>query len=929
MCAMRSHRGGGAAAVTSVVLVGLFGSATRAQSEQAPSIPTLPTRTVLDSADEQTEQYLAQLGLHTLLAEHLERKLGQTQGSRRAEIADRLAEAYAQILSQTEDMAEQTRIEAKARELLASVPEADSIELRLGLARAGYARLEQTAEKRRLREVGPEAGVAAAARFDELTRQFERIASEADGRVQALERQEASVRSDEALVATALVGVRRQRSMAHYLAAWSTYYAAELEPAGREGHALAAMKHLSWMLGAERPGAETAKIENVKPEMIVYEHVARATVAMALCLSLQGRGDEALKWLELTEQSHNAPIGVLNQVFARRAVVLARVGKWDGVKELVELRRADRVSTQESPRQAQPMPVAEARLIAVLALEAGPQSPTARALADVAVSDLLARNEPGHVLELASSFGIERFASTGFVGHQVRALQLYDKARAAHGEAGSLREPSTSPDAIRLYKEAGEQFRLALDAPDRASFAGAVGSTRMLLGLCAFGAGGEKARAGSESLATAAEWFAAASESLADGGERAEALWMAIRSLDLHLGASTTPASGSAGKRDDLIDRYIKMVPESERTTALLLRRAQARAAPSRAEVDRLLAVPQSDPQYLPSRRQAARMAYQLFRATPGGVQREAAGARYIEIAEPLLAAERRRAQGDAVAAANAAAHARQMMDVMLSSSSPDADRAERTLDVLNSLVAAGLVDVSPFKGEMTLRRMQIALARDQTTVAEKLLGELKAQDVKLGAIGERLVLSSQLRRFRALKAAGEPSKQAAVESARAALATARTLMKAEPEAARMADGASVSLHASAAEAASFLWSAASDAEARDLAVALYRVLSRKQPNTRAFVRGLGEVAVAAAKWEEARDAWGTIAAAATPGSVEWFEARWYTALALSKTDPNGATDLLRQHKALYPSWGPEPYGEKLRVLFDQVSGGKSGGGGA
>ncbi len=905
---------------------------TPAPTDPSASIPTLPTKTVLDSADEQTEQYLSQLGLHTLLAEHLERKLGQAQGSKRAELADRLAETYAQILAQTEDMAEQTRIEAKARDLLASVPEADSIELRLGLARAGYSRLEITAEKRRIREVGPEEGIAAAARFDELMRQFERIATEADGRVQALERQESSVRSDEALVATALVGVRRQRSMAHYLAAWSAYYAAELEINGREGYPLAAMKHLSWMLGAERPGTEPAKIENVKAELLTYEHVARATIAMALCLSLQGRGDEALRWLELTENSPHAPITVMNQVFARRAVVLARVGKWDGLKELVELRRADRLSTPEAPREPQPMPVAEARLVAVLALDAGPQSPTARALADLAVSDLLARNEPGQVLELASAFGVDRFASTGFVGHQVRALQLYDKAREAHTADGSMREPANTPEAIRLYKAAAEQFRLALEAPDRASFQGALGSTRMLLGLCTFGAGGEKGRPGTDSLSSAAEWFEAASGSLSDPGQRIEALWMAIRSLDLHLASSPTPASGAAGKRDDLIDRYIKLVPESERTTALLLRRAQARATPSRAEVDRLLAVPQSDPQFLSSRRQAARMAYQLFRSTPGaGVQREAAGARYIEIAEPLLAAERRRASTDAVAAANASAHARQMMDVLLSAASPDADRAERTLDVLASLVTARLVDDAPFRAELTLRRMQIALARGETGIAERLLTELRSQDPKLAAIGERLVLASQLRRFRALRAANDPT---STEAASAALATARALMKAEPESARMADAASVSLHASAAEAALYLWTSAQDAEARDLALALYRVLMRKQPNTRAFVRGAGEAAVAASQWADAKDAWGTIAAAVAPGSVEWFEARWYTALALSKTDPIAAADLLRQHQALYPRWGPDPYGTKLRELAERVPGakpkpGSPGGGGA
>lgn len=897
-------------------LVALIASSA-GQSEIPDSIPTLPTRTALDAADEQTEQYLSQLGLHGLLAEHLERKLTGTQGSKRADVAARLAETYAQILAQTEDFAEQTRIEAKARELLASVSEADSIELRLGLARAGYSRLEQSAEKRRIREIGADEAAAAARRFDELASQFDQIASEANARVQSLERQEASVRADEALVATALVGVRRQRSMAHYLAAWSLYYGAELEFSGREGNPLSAMKHLSWMLGSERPGIDLAKIDQVKPDMLVYEHVARATVAMALCLSLQGRADEALKWLELTEKAANAPIAVQNQVFARRAVVLARLGRWQGVKELVDLRREDRLSTPEASRDPQPLPVAEARLVAVLALDAGPQSPDARALVDTAVSDLLARNEPGQVLALASSFGIDRFASTGFVGHQVRALQLYDRARDAHSAAGSAKEPSADPEAIRLYKESAEQFRLALESRDRASFSGALASTRMLLGLCRFGAGAEPGRLGAESLVSAAEWFEAASSSLADPAQRVEALWMAIRALDLYIASAATPTSGTAGKRDDLVDRFIKLVPEGERTTALLLRRAQANTVPSRVEVDRLLAVPEADPQYVSSRRQAARMAYQLFRLSPaGGLQREAAGARYIDIAEPLLAAERRRASTDPVSSANAAAHARQMLDVLLSAATPDPDRAERTLDVLSSLIAAGLVDESPFRAELTLRRFQIALARAESVRAANFLQQLKQQDPALALMGERLMLTFQVRTFQSLRSAGNP---AAVGAARAALATARTLMLAEPADVRMSGAASLSLHASAAELALHLWSTAGDAESRDLALALYRVLARKQPNVRAFLRGLGESATASSQWEEARDAWGVITAAASIGTPEWFEARYQTALAISKLNPAAAAALLRQHAALYPQWGTEPWATKLKQLSDSL----------
>lgn len=906
-----------------------------AQAPIEPSIPEAhlpPARTPLDAADEQTEQYLDQMGLHSLLAEHLERKLTRATGTRRIELADRLAEVYAQVLGTTEDFAEQSRIEAKARDLLASVPEADSVELRLGLARAGYARLERIAERRRIRAAAPDEAAAAARRFDELESQFAQIASDAHSRVQSLERQEASARSDQNLVATALSGVLRQRQMAHYLAAWCGYYAAELQPEGRDDSTIRALKHLSWLLGSQRPGLEPPQITDTRPEMLKFEHVARSAVAAALCLSLRGQTDDAGRWLDIVDAAPDAAEVVKSQVPSRRMVVLARGARWDALRQLVDSHRTPPVDqTPGAPTPpANPAPVpldpVEARLLAVLTLETASPTPTTRALTDLAVSDLLARGESGAVLELASEFGVAKFASTGFVGHQVRGLQLYDQARTAHGARGPTNEPSADPEAIRLYTSAGEQFRLALESADRTAFPGAIGGTRMILGLCWFSAGG--GADGASALARAAEWFDAAASALTDPAQRNEAMWMAIRALDLHLSRAGLPERGAAARRDELIDRFIREAPDGERTTALIVRRASSRAQATPQEVARLLAVPDTDPQFLASRRQAARMAYQLFRAVPGGqtASRDSASLRYIEIAEPLLALERRRAPNDPIAASNAAAHARQIMDALLSTTSPDPDRAERALDVLMGLAGANLYDTSPITSELALRRMQIALARGQSDAAEQQLNELREKDPQTGAIGDRMVFAARHREFRRLRSAlesGAPgvTRDTAGTSARAAFEVARRLLAAESAESRLADRQSVTLHTAAAELGAFVWEAAGDAQARDLALALYRVLARKQPNIRAFVRGVAELADAAGETDESLQAWSSIVSASEPGSQPWFEARFRLASVLAKARPAEALELLNQHAGLYPDYGPAPWGEKLRALHQSLRG--------
>lgn len=915
------------------------------QSDAVPSIvPTLPVKTSLDLADEQTEQFLIQYGLHRLLAEHLERRLGlggQTPAggasARKTEIADRLAETYALILNDTDDPAEQSRVEARARVLLSAVPEADSVELRLGLARAGYTRLEQIAERRRILSAGPAEALAAARRLSELAQQFDRIASEANERVLALERQEASSKSDENLVAAALAGVRRQRSMAHYLAGWCTYYACELGTDGVDPSACVApaIRHFSWLLGAARPGTDTPRPDQVPADLLRYEHVARSVIAVGLCLSLARRYDEAERWLDAAEAAPDVPESLKSQVFARRLVVLARGQRWEAMRTLVDARRAPPTPEPGKPAGTPAsLSVPEARLLAALALSADPATGLTRALSDVGVSDLLAAGEPGAVLELAAATGIDRFASTGFVAHQVRALQLYDRAKQAQSSAGNpAGEPATDREAVRLFQEAAEQFRLALESPDRSGFAGALASTRMLLGLCWYAAAGPPGNrlpgappdiqpiGDPSALVKSAEWFDSAASAFTDPLRRSDALWMAIRALDLQLTRAPIPDRASSARRDDLIDRYIKEFPDGERTSALVLRRSQARARATPEEVARLLSVPESDPAYLASRRQAARMAYELFRAVPAGQsRRDALGMRYVEVAEPLLALERRRAASDALAASNAAAHARQILDVLLGSTAPDADRAERVMDVLTSLIDSGTVDPGPIQAEMMLRRMQLALARGQDGTAVSILEQLRAKDQRLADVGDRLVVAAQVRAFRGLKSAldrgDESARVGATDAARAALATARRLIKRESESGtRLSDASSLALSTSAAEIAAFLWTTTGDAEARDLALALYRVLSRRQPDVRPLLRGLAQMAFDARKFEESAEAWATLASGAEPGTAAWFEARCRLMEATSETAPDKARDLFRQHAALYPMLAPAPWGERLKAL--------------
>jgi hypothetical protein len=56
------------------------------------------------------------------------------------------------------------------------------------------------------------------------------------------------------------------------------------------------------------------------------------------------------------------------------------------------------------------------------------------------------------------------------------------------------------------------------------------------------------------------------------------------------------------------------------------------------------------------------------------------------------------------------------------------------------------------------------------------------------------------------------------------------------------------------------------------------------------------------------------------PPSQEWYEARYQSLRLLFLVDAPRAREAMKQHVLLYPDYGPEPWGKKLKEL-DQTMG--------
>jgi len=885
-------------------------------SGQSPRPPV-----ALGPEDEAVEQYLASHNMTSLLADHLESRLRMSTALERPAVAERLAEVYARLLEEAADVESQAQWEARSATLLKEVPEANSLELRLGLARAAYRRVERVAEAWRLRS-GPRDEVESALRrLDELRQQFDSVAIEANQRVKALERQEESGRAAETeLLNAALSSARRHRSLAHYLSGWCCLYLAELND--RVDLVDAAERHFGWLLNA-RPGA-APELSRLSEQTLRYPHVARAAIAVGVCKGLRGQTTEAMNWLSAVERAPELPAGIGRQLFAARVATLARGKQWADLNRIVVEHRAGDVPV--APGTSAPAGVAlttaEARLLAVATMEDQAQAqpskdPLVATLRDIALGDLVARGELGHVLELINRYGREGLGGGGFVAQNIRGLIAYDRAREAHRALGSdLTEPVTDRAVAQLYIEAADLLRHAVTQTDASQYEAATANAMVLLGMCLYSAG--EASSVAPAYIEASERFVAASGMLKDASRQAEALWMAIRALRRELDRTPRPSPEVEALRESYIDRFLYSFPDDDRTSALLIGRAtDAQMTPAQS-VEMLLKVPESSRVYETARRQAARIAYELYREASTD-DRDWMAARFIGIAEPMLVIDRRRAAaGDGTAAQLAAVRARQIIDAVMGSSSPDLERAERALDVLLSLIASNMIDGAPIAGELDYRRAQILMARNRPgdrQTAEALVEALQHKDPRYARAASLLFYRDALATLRRVaRMRGDDAQR--LEAAGAVVRHGRRLIRdAESAEGETPSASFLSLQAEVADAAVTVWRLERDEQARDLGLLLYRKLLRSQPRDAGFLRAHAELSEAVGDIEAALESWRTLVAGLEAGSERWFEAKHGLILLLSRVDPERARLALQQHRVLYPQLGPAPWGERLDAI--------------
>lgn len=846
------------------------------------------------------ERYLAERNLRELLAAYLQDLLRASDGRTRLVVADRLGKLYVDLLDGAKTSDARQRWHAASLELLKSVPEADSFDLRVNLTKVTYLRAEDTAERRRLGLASPDEVQEALGILRSAAAAFKDIGAKVHRRVEGLERREETGRTEDlAEVRSALADARRLRSLAMYYAGWAHYYLAFLED--KTQPAEEALTEFGWLLNAG--GGKAASVERLPTSLLRYEHVARAAIGSALCESQRGNDDTALRWLDAVEHAEEIPRSILDQVFARRIAVLAKARRWADLELIVRRARA-----ADPGKRPTPLPLGEARLLAVLSLEALERDRVqARArelvqrLTETAMADLIELGEARHVLDLVSRYGTAPLAGEGFIVNYVRGMQAYERARGAHAATGqSLEEPATSDPVRNSYSQAAASLEVAIAHPEAAAFPAERTNAGLLMGLAFFYAGEHE---------KAADRLERVFQSATDSKQAEEALWLAVVAMD------TAVDSG----RPSLIERrnrigalFLRTYPRSERAAKLLLRQASEGLVNEADAVDILLSVDRESALYDACRRLAASLLYSIYRRARGA-ERDFAALRFAQVAEESLSADRLRAQETDEAVSRQAltdivVRVRQILDAVLGMSTPDLERAERALAVLEVVSAYSGADLGEVRDELVYRRLQIALGRGDRHGVHERLEELYAIGGRFADAGARLMYREVLTRWNAVPDQVETAR----ELVRHGL---RVISQFSSEKTTLADPAVYSLYSTVAGAAAFLWSQEQDVTLRDVALRLDKALLATGAPTASVLRRYAEVSEAAGDVHAALDAWRSLMTGLPVDSGSWYEARYHSLRLLADTDATRAREVMDQHRVLHPGFGPAPWGERLREL--------------
>ncbi len=825
--------------------------------------------------DDQVAVYLKSHNMLSLLEVQLEKRIGNAKDSdERLQLVEELSDLYLEQLHafDNDDPYRQIVLN-RARSLISRMGAASMYELRIELLIEMYSSVETKIELARLDLLELHERSSVLAQLKEANHQLRALSSKLDPAVAHLER--LRKRSDKSIDPNdkpTLGDLRRYRSLSHYYHAWTGYSIAVLKGQHVSSDVY---ESFGWLLGGE---GELPRLSIVNETTLEFEHVAWSGIGVAMAYAQSEDIASARAWAKFVAESDHTEIEAKKSAQDKLLQILAMDRDWTSVYEW--MLTISRIRGDDDQ-----MSTGDARFLALKSLGAMQSTrvgrggtSAAKKVAKLAIEQLVAQGEIGHVLDLYKRFDSLPLLADSFITNYAQALGELNRAEQA-GTGG-------------MYASVAALFSNALKSHDAKRFPVERDDCTLKLAYA-------EIRSGRASEAIKVCDLLIKKSTKVEVIE--EARWMRIAAIDSVNYSSNATSSDTL---EQAVREYIVAYPSTARSAKLILRHAMQGTVDAQVAIDTLSSIGDTDPIAIPARRTLVGLRYKNLKATRFADQR-ASGLvldliRWIDENQPADIVD----LNDAKARLGTI---RIGLDLSLRLSPADITFANRLLESAMRLVAYDKL-FSIYRAEFVYRQIEIALLDRRHNDATSILGELETLDTNKAESARVLMLNDSIRDWQSRQ--NSSTAQRVVDLGSKVLANQ---MPAHPEPMGLQVSTVAELIAQAAE---YLWTTKQDDDAHSLALRLtILVLDRGQASEQGLRRA-ARMTHHAKDSKNELEAWLRLLAAYPSNDERWYEARYESLRVMKEVEFARALSAYDQYRVLHPTLGPAPWNSKIASLF-------------
>lgn len=821
-------------------------------SQQLINIFLILFLTQFSFAQEGVSSWLQRMGCVELQATYLEEQLENGNRTTQVKAAKQLADVYATMLARADQDMDKKLLQ-RAIELFDRIPAAGTVELRLQLFRATYIAAEQILERYRLRISDREEARIAITQLQNVTDNLESFR-------QTLLKRVRSARSNNE-------HLQQQLGLVTSYLAWTRYYIAWFD--NNKEEAEKASQLFAEILLGDRPS-----LQSVSLDLKHHESGARAILGIALCKSILQYPSDPEPWFEELEDPETWS-SVRSLVPLWKFFLLIDQQKWDEI--LVEFDETNEIDK-----------TLLYRVSAVHSLE-NYASDKAKDVAKKSLEGLIEIGQLGILSDIVHQYGSQALQEDGFISKYIDGDFAFKQAR----DDFKSDEPARDEETQLLFASIAEIFHQALQSSDVNKYEQLEDDCKLLLGLSLYYA---------SQFQNAAEAFIEA----AQGGNKEQAIWMAIVSLDY---LNPLPNDLELTK-EELSTLYLENWPNTEHATQLTIRRSEGESQ-NPENIEDLLAIPHSDPKYEDAQRQAARSLYLMWQSAITE-QQSYIGNRYITVALPLMVSDSTISE-DAHANEVSAIRALRMLEISLHPQVQRVNASIRALETLELIHTRNIFSLQIYQNEIAYRRILSHLLQDSPVEA---MGQLL--EMIEASPDDRWTNLASKQVWRDWSLHGFPENQHDI------YVVGISILK-QLKNTQYGHSEFIPIAYLTAQTAYQLFLKNNDLSSGEKALEISRVLVIQQPKIAKLLIQNAELENTLGDSEIALQRWKTISSGSPTGSELWLRARFNTIRLISEQSPEKALAVLNQHHTLYPNYGVEPYGTKLRELHTKLRGSSNG----